>query len=173
MLIINNKILLIFCRKKQTKLFESVGNHNDIDNQYGSITNKFQMSFLPNDFLNFFMKLKVYVSVIHLCKTNTSNSLYNRTKLILTHLHWHFIKLRIIQNVFRGRDYVIFCIKMFSKKSEFLWTLTQEMFSIRFNFTLTINKPHGQLLAHFGISLCSFRFFHLQFYMTESQCQNL
>ena len=100
---------------------------------------------------------------------NPSHGLCNGTRLIVTRLHRHCIRARIIGGSFNGKEHVLFRVKLSTNEGDYPWILTRKQFPIRLSFAMTINKSQGQTLTTVGLDLRNPCFSHGQLYVGLSR----
>lgn len=114
------------------------------------------------------LKLKVGAPVMLMRNLRPKVGLCNGTRLIITAIHRHLIRAKILNGTFAGQVHLIPRIQL-SSNDNLHFTLNRHQYPIKLCFRMTINKSQGQTLGATGIDLRTPVFSHGQLYVALSR----
>ena len=162
-----NAILLQLIPREKTVLY-LVNYYKDIDN-----VSNFSIEFLYTINLTLLLPHALYLKlsclVMLLRNLNPSNSLYNRTRLIILLASRKLLRCLILRMRHYSKIVQLLRIPLNTLSVNAGVKFTRQQFPIKLAFTITINKAQGQSLTTIGLLLDLEVFSYSQLYITLSR----
>ena len=119
------------------------------------------------------LKLKIGALIILLRNINPYQSLYDRTRITVIHLHRACLEAYILGRDYNRELHLLPYIKLSTTEEELPFILTCKQFLVRLCFAMTVNKVQGQSLDIVGVDLHFLSFTHGQLYVALSRVTDL
>jgi hypothetical protein len=127
----------------------------------------------PKGMAQYDLRIKVGSLIILTTNVDVTNGLCNSVRLIITEIHEHYIKARILSGQFEGEFAFITRIdQKHEATTSFPFAFTRRQFPIRLAFAFTINRAQGQTLELSGLFLDQPCFSHGQLYVSLSRVRS-
>ena len=117
--------------------------------------------------------LKVGAVVMLLRNVDKARGLTNGTRLIIRHLHDHFLQCDILTGENKGDRVYIARSTLKPSDTKLPFILIRRQFPIRVSFVMTIDKSQGQQFERLGLFLPTPCFSHGQLYVAFSRARSL